>query len=438
MNQKEKLPTPSVTRRDFLKSASTAVAGGMLISGFPGIARANAGGGGADVLKLAVIGCGGRGTGAVAQALNTGKDVKLVAMADAFQDRLDKSLKNLKNAHADQVDVPPERQFSGFDAYKQAIELADVVILTTPPGFRPTHFEAAVKAGKHIFMEKPVAVDAPGIRRVLAAAADAKKKNLKIGVGFQRRHQLGYVETIKRLHDGAIGDLVSMRCYWNSAGVWVKPRQPEWTEMEYQMRNWYYFTWLCGDHIVEQHVHNIDVINWAKGAFPIRAQGQGGREVRTGIDHGQIFDHHFVEFEYADGSRLYSQCRHQPGWSNISEFAQGTRGRAAIHSYEIEGDNPWKYQGENPNPYQSEHHALFDAIRNNKPHDETDYGCKSTMSGIMGRMCTYSNQMITWDQALASELNLAPNEIGWDANPPVMPDENGRYPLPEPGKTVVL
>lgn len=411
----------------------------MLVSGFPGIVRAqNTGSSESEVLRLAVIGCGGRGTGAANQACNTGRDVKLVAMADAFPDRLQNSLQNLKKAHPDQVDVPPERQFVGFDAYKRAIELADVVILTTPPGFRPVHFEAAVKAGKHVFMEKPVAVDAPGIRKVLAAAAEARKKDLKIGVGFQRRHQLGYIETLKRLHDGAIGDLVSMRCYWNSGGVWVRPRQPDWTEMEYQMRNWYYFNWLCGDHIVEQHVHNIDVINWAKGAFPVRAQGQGGRQLRTGKDHGQIFDHHFVEFEYADGSRLYSQCRHQPGWNNVSEFAQGTRGRADISGYRIEGAENWKYRGEDPNPYQNEHNDLFDAIRNDTPYDETDYGAKSTMTGIMGRMCTYSNQMLTWEEALGSEVDLSPQTLSWDAMPPAAPDENGRYEVPEPGKTVVL
>ncbi|HLS28090.1 MAG TPA: Gfo/Idh/MocA family oxidoreductase [Opitutales bacterium] len=437
MKRKKASPS-SVSRRDFLKTSSAVVAGGILVGGFPSIVRAQTPELTKDPIRLALIGCGGRGTGAANQAMNTGVDVRLVAMADAFPDRLAKSLETLSGAHPSQVDVPEERRFVGFDGYKEAIALADVVILTTPPGFRPLHFEAAVEAGKHVFMEKPVAVDAPGIRKVLEAAAKAKEKGLKVGVGFQRRHQDGYVETVKRIHDGAIGETVSSRCYWNSGGVWVKPRQPEWTELEYQMRNWYYFNWLCGDHIVEQHVHNIDVINWVKGAFPIRAQGQGGRQIRTGIDHGQIFDHHFVEFEYADGTRLYSQCRHQPGWNNVSEFVQGTRGKASLAGYEIEGEELWKYSGDNPNPYQIEHDVLFDAIRNNKVHDETDYGIKSTMCGILGRMCTYSNQMISWDDALASTVDLAPDVLSWESVPPVLPDADGRYPIPEPGKIDVL
>ncbi len=430
--------TPSFSRRDFLKTASATVAGSMLLGTLPSISRAASGPvAGSDELKIAVIGCGGRGTGAASQALQTG-NVKLVAMADAFQDRLDNSLRGLLKAHPGKVDVPPEHQFVGFDGYKQAIALADVVILATPPGFRPLHFTEAVRAGKHVFMEKPVAVDAPGVRAVLAAAEEAKKKNLKVGVGLQRHHQAGYIETIKRLQDGAIGDLVSMRCYWNSGGVWVRARQPEWSELEYQMRNWYYFNWLCGDHILEQHIHNIDVINWAKNAYPIRAQGQGGRLVRNGPDHGQIFDHHFVEFEYADGSRLYSQCRHQPGWNSVSEHAQGTKGSVDISKYVIQGAENWRYQGNEPNPYQQEHHVLFDAIRNDKPFNEAENGALSTLTAILGRMCTYSNEVLTAEQALASNLDLAPDNLTWESTPPVLPDENGKYPIPEPGKTIVL
>lgn len=428
-----------MSRREFLKSTSATIAGGALLSALPGIARGASGPvAGSDALKIAIVGCGGRGTGAANQALNTGKNVRLVAMAEAFQDRLDSSLQKLKGRHPDQVDVPPERQFVGFDAYEKAIALADVVILATPPGFRPTHFDAAVQAGKHVFMEKPVAVDAPGVRKVLAAAEEAKKKNLKVGVGFQRHHQAGYLETIKRLQDGAIGDLVSMRCYWNSPGVWVRDRQPGWTEMEYQMRNWFYFNWLCGDHIVEQHVHNIDVINWAKGAFPVRAQGQGGRRVRNGPDHGEIFDHHFVEFEYADGSRLFSQCRHQPGWSSVAEHVQGTKGRADVSGYRIEGEERWRFRGDDPNPYQAEQDAFFDAIRNDKPFNEAERSAKSTLTAILGRMCTYSNQMVSWEDALNSELALAPARLAWDAEPPTVPDESGRYPIPQPGATVAL
>ena len=279
-----------------------------------------------DTIKIGLIGCGGRGTGAASQALNTKGNVKLVAMGDAFKDRLESSLQSLQKEGgiANRIDVPEERRFVGFDAYKQVLDAGvDLVILATPPGFRPIHFEAAVDAGKHVFMEKPVAVDAPGVRAVLAAAQVAQQKNLAVGVGLQRHHEAAYIETIKRLQDGAIGDIVATRVYWNGAGVWVHPKTEGQTEMEYQMRNWYYFNWLCGDHIVEQHIHNLDVINWLKRGYPVKAEGMGGRQVRTGKDYGEIFDHHAVEFEYADGTRLFSHCRHIPNcWDSVSEHAQ--------------------------------------------------------------------------------------------------------------------
>ena len=299
------------------------------------------------------------------------------------------------------MEVPEDNKFIGFDAYKQAIALADVVILATPPGFRPMHFEEAVRQGKHIFMEKPVATDAPGVRRVLAAAEEAKKKNLKVGVGLQRRHQLGYLETMKRLHDGAIGDIVSMRCYWNGTTPWVRTREDlekkagrKLSEMEYQMRNWYYFTWICGDHICEQHIHNLDVINWVKDGYPVRAHGMGGVEVRKGKDYGEIFDHHAVEFEYADGSRCFSQCRHINGcWSSVAESVVGTKGRCDVDKYTIIGENAWKFRSPGArDPYQQEHDDLFDAIRNDKPYTEAEYGAKRTMTAIMGRMSTYSGK----------------------------------------------
>jgi len=261
-----------VTRRNFLQT--TSLAAGALATGLSIERTAHAAGD--DLLKIALIGCGGRGSGAASQALSTKGNIKLIAMADAFRDRLESSHNELKKSAGDRVDVPEENKFIGFDAYKKAIALADVVILATPPGFRPIHFEEAVKQGKHIFMEKPVAIDGAGVKQVLAAAEEAKKKNLKVGVGLQRHHQIGYIETIKRLHDGAIGDILAARCYWNDGGVWVKERQPNQTEMEYQMRNWYYFVWIGGDHIVEQHIHNLDVINWVKNDFPIRCHGIGG------------------------------------------------------------------------------------------------------------------------------------------------------------------
>jgi len=439
-----------LNRREFLKNTSTLALGSAILG--PLSIERSAHAAGSDLLKIALVGCGGRGSGAANQALNTQGNVKLVAMADAFKDNVENSYKNIKaeaekDGHPERVDVPPDRRFVGFEGYKQAIALADVVILATPPGFRPMHFEEAVNAGKHVFMEKPVAVDAPGVRKVLAAAEKANQKNLKVGVGLQRHHQKSYLETVQRLHDGAIGDIVSMRAYWNDAGVWVRARKPDQTEMDYQMRNWYYFNWLCGDHINEQHIHNLDVINWVKNAHPVRAQGMGGRQVRTGIDHGEIFDHHFVEFEYADGSRLFSQCRHIPGcWTSVSEHVQGAKGSADVSGGLIRGEKEWRYQAAkgadgrraDKNPYQQEHDDLFDAIRNNKPYTEAVNGATSTMTSILGRMCTYSGKMIEWDQAIKSEINLMPPLLDWDAKPKVMPDSHGRYPIAIPGKTVAV
>jgi myo-inositol 2-dehydrogenase / D-chiro-inositol 1-dehydrogenase len=430
----------AVNRRSFLQTTSAAAAS-ALVAGLSIERAAHAQG--SDELKIALIGCGGRGSGAADQALSTEGKTKLVAMADAFRDRLDGSLENLKRQHADKIDVTEENKFVGFDAYKHAIEKADVVILATPPGFRPIHFEEAVRQGKHIFMEKPVATDAAGVRKVLVAAEEAKKKNLKVGVGLQRRHQRGYLDTLKRVHDGQIGDVMALRVYWNDQGVWVKQRQPGETEMQYQMRNWYYFVWLCGDHIVEQHIHNLDVANWIKNAHPVRAHGMGGRQVRTGKEYGEIFDHHAVEFEYADGARCFSQARHIRGCvSDVSEHAYGTKGTVDLQDrriYKISGPNAWSQdpRGEK-NPYQQEHDDLFDAIRNNKPYNEAVRGAESTMTAIMGRMATYSGVMVNWEEALNSEISVMPKEFAWDAMPPTVPDERGFYPIPMPGSTKVV
>src|SRR5688572_15819262 len=435
-----------VTRRSFLKRSSTAVAGGALLSALPIERFAHAAVSPGDTLRIALVGCGGRGSGAANQALSTTGDTKLVAVADAFKDRAEGALRNLRRQHEAKVKVDEDAIFLGFDGYKQAIAAADVVILATPPGFRPIHFEEAIKQGKHVFMEKPVAVDASGVRKVLAAAEEAKKKNLKVGVGLQRRHQLPYIETVKRLHDGAIGDVTSMRIYWNGTTPWVRTRREleekagrKLTEMEYQMRNWYYFVWLCGDHIVEQHIHNMDVANWVKNGYPVRANGMGGCEVRKGPDYGEIFDHHAVEFEYADGSRVFSQCRHINGcWSNVSEHAVGTKGSCNVSDFTIRGDNAWRWREQGKNPYQQEHDDLFAAIRNDTPFNEAEYGAKSTMTAILGRMATYSGKVLEWDAALNSQIDLMPKQFAWDAETPVKPDEDGMYPRAIPGKTRVI
>lgn len=426
--------------------------GGLMIT--PSLmAKANIDGD--DVIKIGVIGCGGRGTGAVIQALSTKQNVKLVAMADAFEDNLKKcyahiskqevtdwSLDEPINLQA-KIDVPEEHRFAGFEAYKKVIPLVDVVLLATPPGFRPMHFEACIKAGKHVFMEKPVATDVPGIRQVLKAAEEAKAKKLNVVVGLQRHYQKIYTEWVERLHEGVIGDIVTAHVYWNSGGVWVRERQAGQTEMEYQMRNWYYFNWLCGDHINEQHIHNIDVGNWVMQDYPVSAYGMGGRRVRNGKDHGEIFDHHFVEYEYASGARMYSQCRHWPGVKNIvSESFQGTNGSAPRPGIlkTPSGYTMMRYNDKkDPNPYQVEHDVLFEAIAKGEyKFADAENAAKSTMTAILGRMATYSGQEVKWEEAMKSNLSLMPETYAWDANPPIMPDEAGNYPVAIPGVTEVM
>ena len=422
-------------RRSFLSTTSALTAAALAPRAWARAAQP----GRADELRVALIGCGGRGTGAALQALATDGSVRLVAMADAFGDRLDSSLAEIVNKLPAQVDVPAERRFVGFEAYQGALATdVDVAVLCTPPGFRPQHFQAAVARGCHVFMEKPVAVDAPGVRSVLAAAALAKQKGLKVGVGLQRRHDPMYQETVKRIQEGALGKLVLLRCYWNSSGVWVNPRKPGQSEMEHQMRNWYYFNWLCGDHIVEQHIHNLDVCNWIQKGFPTRAQGQGGRQARVGPEYGEIYDHHAVEYAYADGTLMLSQSRHIPGcWENVSEHAHGALGTAEVSAgkLEVAGQAPWKWRGEAVDPYQKEHDELFAAIRGGTDYNEAEIGAYSTLTAIMGRMATYSGKVITWEQALNSELALAPARLGWNETPPVLAGERGLYPAAIPGLT---
>ena len=427
-----------LTRRQFVQSSAAATAG-LMASGNFAFAQ------GSNEIKVGLIGCGGRGTGAAVQAMRSKQNVKLVAMADAFKDRLDSSLENIMEELEDTscIAVPEENKFVGFDGYKDVIAASDVIILTTPPGFRPMHFEAAIEAGKHVFMEKPVATDAPGIRQVLKTAKKAKEKQLNVVVGLQRHYQTVYKEWVKRIHEGAIGDIVTSHVYWNSRGVWVRPRKEGQTEMEYQMRNWYYFNWLCGDHITEQHIHNIDVSNWVKKGYPVRAHGMGGRQVRNGKDHGEIFDHHFVEFEYADGSRMFSQCRHQEGCMNrVSEAFQGTNGYAPKPGVlqTPSGYTIWEHDDENdPNPYQVEHDELFAAVAAGEfKYTDAKNGAMSTMTSILGRMATYSGQVIEWEDAINSDLSLMPKKFAWDAEPPILPNDDGYYPIAIPGKTKVL
>ncbi|HUG90508.1 MAG TPA: Gfo/Idh/MocA family oxidoreductase [Planctomycetaceae bacterium] len=441
-------PTASPTsRREFLKTTTTAALAGGVLANLNQVAR-GAYASGNEEIKVGLIGCGGRGSQAANQALSTEGPVKLVAMADAFEDHVQTAARRIEaelgERAKERFDVPPERRFAGFDAYQKVIDGGvDLVILATPPGFRPIHFEAAIKAGKHVFMEKPVAVDAPGVRQVLEAVKAANQKNLKVGVGLQRHHQRPYLETIQRIKDGAIGDVIALRVYWNGGGVWDprKSRDEVKSEMEYQMRNWYYYNWLSGDHIVEQHIHNIDVGCWIKDAYPVLARGMGGREVRTEPHYGEIFDHHAVQFEFADGTYMFSECRHiRNCWNSVDEHAHGSKGTANVSgaSYSTSDGEKWRYRGPNPNPYQVEHDDLFAAIRNDRTYNEGEFGAYSTMAAILGRMCTYSGKEIRWDEALASEKSIMPGKFAWDADPPTRPDSEGRYPIPVPGVTEVV
>lgn len=412
-------PITVPSRREFLKESGAAVVVGAL-AGTLSVAR-SAHAAGDDVLKVGLIGCGNRGTGAAKNALLADKNVKLTAMGDTFADRITDSLKALKKeVPEDKIDVPSERCFTGFDAYKKVLESGiDVVLLCTPPHFRPAHFQAAVEAGKHIFAEKPVAVDAPGVRSVLATAEEARKKGLSVVSGLCWRYHQPKREVMTRIHDGAIGDVVAMQVNYNTGGLWVKPRQRDWSDMEWQIRNWLYFTWLSGDHNVEQHIHSLDKAAWVmKDEPPVKATGLGGRQVRVQPQYGNIFDHHAVVYEYANGVKLFAFCRQQDHCSqDVNDYILGTKGKVDVMAHNITGENSWRYRGPNPNMYQVEHDELFASIRSGKPIDNSLYMARSSMLAIMGRMATYTGQTITWDQALNSQEDLTPPAYGWTSLP---------------------
>jgi predicted dehydrogenase len=420
--------SPGSTRRDFLTSSAVAGAGLLALPALvPSVHAA-----GSDVLRVALIGCGNRGTGAAEQALRADPNTKLVAMGDMFKDRLDYSLKQLRGNEsiARQIEVKPETSFTGFNAYKDVLACGvDVVLLVTPPGFRPLHLAAAVEAGKHVFCEKPIAVDAPGVRSVLESARKAREKSLSLVSGFcWRRHPI-MRETMKRVHDGQIGNITALQCTYNAGALWHRNREAGWSDMEWQLRNWLYFTWLSGDHIVEQAVHSIDKAAWAmKDEAPIKAVGTGGRQSRTGPEFGHIFDHHAVVFEYKNGVRLFHYCRQQAGCTNdVSDHYWGDRGTCDVVAsfpprVKISGATPWVSNRKNDGDmYQIEHNELFAAIRAGKPINDGEWMARSSMMAILGRMATYTGQEITWEKALASTEDLTPAkyEFGPLPVPPV-------------------
>ena len=450
------------SRREFLKTSGALAAGAALAGGLSLSRSVQAAG--SDAIKVALIGCGGRGSGAVRDCLGADPAVKVIAVADSFENRAQGAAKGLRKEFPDRVDLPDDRVFAGLDAYEKAIAAGpDIVILTAPPGFRPLHYTAAIKAGKHVFMEKPCCVDAGGYRSLVETNKLADETGRKVVVGLQRRHDAGYLRGIEEIHSGKIGKILFLRAYWNGPGIWIRKRRDlanqlgrEPTEMEYQVHNWYHFCWLSGDNICEQHVHNLDVCNWANGdQHPVEANGMGGCSVRYAGENkgvGQIFDHHFIEFTYADGSKMFSQCRHIPNtWSPVTEAVHGTLGTSDAHSVklyttdgkvaEVKKEPRAKRAGgrkaaggaRSPNAMVQEHMDLIAAIRNNEKHNEGHYGATSSFTAVLGRMATYSGQLLRWDDAVAKGAGEFPARLAWDAEAPVKQDKDGNYPIPTPG-----
>ena len=408
----------STSRREFLKNSGAAVGGAL--AGPLILARSSFAQSPGETLRVGLIGCGGRGSGAAAQALNADKNVVLTAVGDAFEDQLQHGLASLKKQIPDKVKVEPDHCFTGLDAYQKVIESGvDLVVLATPPGFRPTHIKAAIDAGKHVFAEKPLAVDAPGVRAVLAAAEEAKKKNLSLVSGFCWRSHYPKRATFQKIHDGAIGDIVTVYSTYNTGPV--KPdtiRKPEWTPMQVQVRNWYQFSWLSGDHIVEQAVHSLDMMSWAMGdAAPVRVSANGGRQVRKSL--GNIYDHFAVVYEYENGARGFHVCRQITGCSNdYSVNIAGTKGKCLVDcsrtQHRITGEHSWTYSGDNNEMYQTEHDEMFAAIRKGKPLNQGSWMALSTMLAIAGRMAAYTGKTLSWDEIMNSQERLGPENPTWD------------------------
>ena len=417
----------NVSRRGFV--AGTAAIGAAAAMATLGTNFAHAAG--SERIKVGLIGCGGRGTGAAKDCAAASPQVQIVSMGDVFKDRVEKSSQQL-SGRGDQFAVKDGTRFEGFDAYEKVLATdVDLVILATPPGFRPTHLKAAADAKKHIFAEKPVAVDATGVKMILEASETLRKNDKALVVGTQRRHDAGYIETIKRIREGAIGELVSGNFYWNQGSLWMHPRKPEWSDMEWQLRNWLYFTWLSGDHIVEQHVHQIDVMNWVFGGHPVAAYAMGGRQVRTDPAYGHVFDHFYVEFEYANGVRVSSMCRQQDGTdARVAEHVVGTKGTSNCATSITPADGKrWRFDRpkDAKGPYQQEHVNLINSIVAGKPLNEGRQIAESTLSAIMGRMSAYTGKRVTWEQAMESKENLMPGRLEMGSIPVA--------PVAVPGKT---
>jgi myo-inositol 2-dehydrogenase / D-chiro-inositol 1-dehydrogenase len=433
-------PSQIPSRREFLKHSSTLAAAGSIAATFGALPTVHAQG--SDAVNVALIGCGGRGSQAAINAMRGDPNNRLTVMCDLFPDRVNQSKQGLMRQLGQQFRVTDDTIFTGFEGYKQVMESdVKVVLLCTTPHFRPLHLKAAIDAGKHVFCEKPVAVDAPGVRSVLKTTEEARAKNLAIVSGLCWRYDLGVRETIKRIQDGAIGDIVAIQENYLTGTLWhrgTREEHPEWSEMEYQIRNWLYFTWLSGDHNVEQHIHSLDKAMWLMGDKPpVAAYGMGGRQVRTEPQYGNIYDHHAVVYEWANGVRVFAFTRQMAGqkmFNQTEDIILGTKGQANVIKHEImAGGDIWKYRGDKPSMYDVEHAELFKSIKDGKPINNGVYMSYSTMLAILGRMATYTGQRITWDEAMNSQLNLTPESYDW--GPVKLPTE--ALSVAMPGKTIL-
>jgi predicted dehydrogenase len=431
MTQQDRKPSQQ-PRRNFLKSG--AVAGSTLLAAGSIVGRAHASDD--QTIRIGVIGCGGRGKGALANALDANPNTQIVALADLFPEQLDIAVKSFsKGKYADRFKVTPEQCYSGFDCYQKLIDETDVdvVLLTAPPHYRPDHLEAAIDAGKHVFCEKPIATDPVGVKRVRKICEVAEKKGLNIVSGLCWRYDQGVRDTVSRVRDGAIGKLVCTQADYLTGPVWSKAKKPEWSEMEYQCRNWYYYTWLSGDHVLEQFIHSLDKALWIRGdATPVRAYGQGGRQARDDQTMGMIYDHFAIVYEWADGTRTFANTRQFRVRKNgVEDYIFGTDGTARLLAHKVEGPNSWKFSDKKTNMYVQEHMELYEAIEGKRPViNNGGYMCDSTLMGILGREVCYSGEELTWDEVVNSPQDLRPAKYEWGDAPAVEVPVPGKYKMP--------
>lgn len=428
------------SRREFLQRS---VAGAAALTALSVARGAHAAGD--ETIRIGMIGCGSRCAGAAAENLSIGPYIKLVAMCDLFDHRLETKRKLLKQQHPEQVVVDDDHCFVGFDGYRKVIDSVDLVLIACASKFHPMYAEAAVAAGKHVFVEKPHGIDPVGVRRMAHACQLAQEKQVSLVSGLQSRYQRAWQEMIARIHDGAIGDIVAMQSMFLRSPYRVdesERRQPGQSEIQYQFYNWYHFSWLSGDDVIQSLVHNVDRMSWImKDEMPQWAFALAGRSASFGDVYGDMFDHHTVVYEYASGPRLYALCRTQSGcYNNSTDVVMGSKGTAYLGNYEIKGQNPWKYRGTPCNPYLEEHRALIEGIRNGTPVNSGPYMCNSTLVGVLGQLAAYSGKETTWEEAAKADFQFGPppEEASFEMKPPVLPDGNGLYPVPMPGLSKVL